>query len=249
MNSFSSSSCPIIAFASGKGGVGKTLLAITYAHALAEQGEKVLLFDGDFGLANIDIQLGLSPEHDLSELISGQKAMNQIITHDFQTGLDLITGRSGHQSLINLPVEKLQQIHDDLMLLATHYDAVIVDLGSGLEKSIQLLAETASLVYVICTDDPASLSDAYAFIKRQLETSPQTDIRVIVNSADSEKEGLRTFETLQKTCTHFLHFQPVLQGIIRRDIHVKEAVRAQQPLLTLFPNTPAASDIRKLLEK
>ena len=161
----------------------------------------------------------------------------------------MITGRSGHQSLINLPVEKLQQLHDDLLLLAPHYDAVILDLGTGLEKSVQLLAETASLVFVICTDEPTALSDAYAFIKRLLETAPQTDIRIIINSADSEKEGVRTFETLQKTCAHFLHFQPTLQGIIRRDTHVKEAVRAQQPLLTLFPDTPAASDIRKLLEK
>ena len=240
---------PLIAFASGKGGVGKTLLAVTYAHALAEQGKKVLLFDGDFGLANIDIQLGLTPPHDLSDLITGKKALNQIVFHDSQTGLDLITGRSGHQSLINLPVEKLQQLHDDLLLLAPHYDAVILDLGTGLEKSVQLLAETASLVFVICTDEPTALSDAYAFIKRLLETAPQTDIRIIINSADSEKEGVRTFETLQKTCAHFLHFQPTLQGIIRRDTHVKEAVRAQQPLLTLFPNTPADSDIRKLLEK
>lgn len=239
----------MIAFASGKGGVGKTFLAITYAHALAQQGQKVLLFDGDFGLANIDIQLGLTPAHDLSEWISGQKALNQIITSDTQTGLDLITGRSGHQALINLPVEKLQHMQDDLLLLATHYDAVVLDLGSGLEKSVQLLAQTAARAFVICTDEPTALSDAYAFIKRLLETAPQTDIRVIVNSADSEKEGLRTFETLQKTCAHFLHFQPVLQGIIRRDTHVKEAVRAQQALLNLFPDTPAASDIRKLLEK
>ena len=70
---------PLIAFASGKGGVGKTLLAITYAHALAEQGKKVLLFDGDFGLANIDIQLGLTPPHDLSDLMTGKKALNQIV--------------------------------------------------------------------------------------------------------------------------------------------------------------------------
>jgi len=246
---YSTHSPTIVSFASGKGGVGKTFLATTYAHALAQQGQKVLLFDGDFGLANIDIQLGLTPEHDLSEWMNGQKALNQIITHDTQTGLDLITGRSGYQSLVNLPIEKLQQIHDDLLLLATHYDNIVLDLGTGLEKSVQLLAQTALCVFVICTDEPTSLSDGYAFIKRLLETTSQPDIRIIINSADSEKEGLRTFETLQKTCSHFLHFQPILQGIIRRDTHVKEAIRAQQPLLNLFPDTPAASDIRKLLEK
>lgn len=118
-----------------------------------------------------------------------------------------------------------------------------------LKNQFNCWRKRAARAFVICTDEPAALSDAYAFIKRLLETAPQTDIRVIVNSADSEKEGLRTFETLQKTCAHFLHFQPVLQGIIRRDTHVKEAVRAQQALLNLFPDTPAASDIRKLLEK
>ncbi len=239
----------LIAFASGKGGVGKTVLAATYAHALVQQGQKVLLFDGDFGLANIDIQLGLSPTHDLADWLNGTHALNQIITHDSQTGLDVITGRNGNQNLLNLPIEKIQQIHDDLLLLATHYDTVVVDLGSGLEKSTQLLAQTTGTVFVICTDEPTALIDAYAFIRQMHTQNPQLTIRVIVNSADSEKQGVRTFETLEKTCTHFLHFQPVLQGIVRRDTHVKQAVCAQQPLLTLFPDTPAAQDIQKLLEK
>lgn len=237
----------IIALASGKGGVGKTFLAVSIAHALANQGKKILLFDGDFGLANVDIQLGLTPKFDISSVLMGKRALNQVVTHDAATGLDIITGRSGAGSLINLPIEKLQLVRDDLMILAKHYDAVVIDLGSGLEKSVQLFAASAGTVYVVCTDEPTSLTDSYAFIKTLRDVNKKADIRIIVNNADSEKEGMRTYETLKKACENFIEFSPPLAGVVRRDTRVKDAVRSQSALMAKHPDSDAARDVKKII--
>ena len=116
----------MIAVASGKGGVGKTWLSICLAHALAKQGQKVLLFDGDLGLANVDIQLGLVAQYDLSSVIVGKVPMTQAISRS-DLGFDVIAGRSGSGSLANIPLSRLQLIFDDLQLLCAQYDKVIID--------------------------------------------------------------------------------------------------------------------------
>ncbi|MBO4644571.1 MAG: AAA family ATPase, partial [Alphaproteobacteria bacterium] len=134
----------MIAVASGKGGVGKTWFSITLAHAFAQNGLKTLLFDGDLGLANIDIQLGLMPSHDLGSVITGKITLNQAICHYEDGNFDIIAGRSGSGSLSNVPLSRLQLINDDLRLLAGGYDRVIVDLGAGVEKPVRLFASSAA---------------------------------------------------------------------------------------------------------
>src|SRR5437868_298096 len=115
----------IIAIASGKGGVGKTWLAVTLSHLFARSGRHVLLFDGDIGLANVDVQLGLTPQHDLSGVLSGRHTLAQAITHYADGGFDIIAGRSGSASLAMLPVEKLQAMASTLAELQRNYDFVI----------------------------------------------------------------------------------------------------------------------------
>ena len=154
----------MIAVASGKGGVGKTWFSISLAHALAKRGEKVLLFDGDLGLANVDIQLGLVAQYDLGSVITGKVPMTQAISKS-ELGFDVIAGRSGSGSLSNIPLSRLQLIFDDLQLLASQYDHVIIDLGAGVEKAVRLFAQKSGTLMVVCTDEPTSLTDAYAFIK------------------------------------------------------------------------------------
>ena len=175
----------MIAVASGKGGVGKTWFSITLAHALAQSGLKTLLFDGDLGLANIDIQLGLMPTHDLGSVIAGKITLNQAICHYDDGNFDIIAGRSGSGSLANVPISRLQLINDDLRLLAGGYDRVIVDLGAGVEKPVRLFASGAASLMIVCTDEPTSLTDAYAFIKMICMEQQQPNISIIVNSANS----------------------------------------------------------------
>jgi flagellar biosynthesis protein FlhG len=237
------------AIASGKGGVGKTWFAITLTQALARKNQRALLFDGDLGLANVDIQLGLMPKQDLGGVIAGRLTLNQAATNYTEGGFDVIAGRSGSGSLANIPLSRLQLLTDDLVLLAGAYDKVILDLGAGVEKTVRMLAETAATVLVVCTDEPTSLTDAYAFIKVMHMERPGQDLRIVINMANSVREGERTFATLKKACEGFLKFSPALAGVVRRDPKVRDTIRNQTPLLVRSPNTEAAQDVEAIAEQ
>ncbi|HVI52165.1 MAG TPA: MinD/ParA family protein [Candidatus Sulfotelmatobacter sp.] len=239
----------VIAVASGKGGVGKTWFSITLAHALARAGQRCLLFDGDLGLANVDIQLGLMPKTDLGSVVAGRLTLNQATVNFPEGGFDIIAGRSGSGSLANIPLSRLQLLADDLNLLAGAYDRVVLDLGAGVERTVRALAANAGTVLVVTTDEPTSLTDAYAFIKVTHMERPGTDMRVVVNMANSTREGERIYNTLLKACEGFLKMSPPLAGVIRRDLKVRESIRNQTPLLTRSPNSEAATDVEALVER
>ena len=233
----------MIAVASGKGGVGKTWFSITLAHASAQSGLKTLLFDGDLGLANIDIQLGLMPMYDLGSVIAGKATLNQAVHHYEDGNFDIIAGRSGSGSLAAIPPSSLQNIADDLRVLAKGYDRVIVDLGAGVDRSIRMFASMAVELMIVCTDEPTSLTDAYAFIKMICTEQQKPRIHIVVNSANSPREGERTYATLLKACHGFLHIDPPLAGVIRRDTRVRDSIRNQTPILIRNPNAEAAEDV------
>jgi flagellar biosynthesis protein FlhG len=239
----------VVAVASGKGGVGKTWFSITLTHALARANQRSLLFDGDLGLANVDIQLGLMPKHDLGSVVAGRLTLNQATLTFSEGGFDVIAGRSGSGSLANIPPSRLQLLGDDLNLLACAYDRVVIDLGAGLEKTVRALASNAGTILVVTTDEPTSLTDAYAFIKVTHQERPGTDMRVVVNMANSIREGERIYTTLLKACEGFLRMSPPLAGIIRRDLKVREAIRNQMPLLTRSPTSEAAADVESIAER
>ena len=239
----------IIAVASGKGGVGKTWFSITLAHALAKTSQRTLLFDGDLGLANLDIQLGLMPKHDLGSVIAGRLTLNQAIIPYEEGNFDIIAGRSGSGGLANIPTSRLQILGDDLALLSSSYDKVILDLGAGVERTVRQLTHNVGACLVVATDEPTSLTDAYAFIKVTHMEQPGADIRIVINIANSTREGERTYNTLLKACEGFLKISPPLMGVIRRDNKVREAIKSQTSILTRFPNTEAAADVEAIAEK
>lgn len=233
----------MIAVASGKGGVGKTWFSITLAHALSGFKQKTLLFDGDLGLANIDIQLGLMVKNDLGNVISGAMTLNQIIHHCEKGRFDVIAGRSGSAGLASMPVGRLQILGEDLSLLAANYNKVILDMGAGVEKPVRILSGMAEKIIVVCTDEPTSLTDAYAFIKIMTMQYPKSDINVVINQANSLREGQRTYDTLLKACNNFLKISPPLLGIIRRDTRVRDSIRNQTSIINRYPTSEAAEDV------
>jgi flagellar biosynthesis protein FlhG len=239
--------CPnLIAIASGKGGVGKTWFSITLCHALAKMGKKTLLFDGDLGLANVDIQLGLTPDKDLGAVVEGSTTLISAITPYTEGGFDILAGRSGSGNLATLPSQKLSDLRNELISIAKGYDTVLIDLGAGVERPVRQMAGPAAFTYIVVTDEPTSLTDAYAFIKLSRAANPSADMRIVVNMATNQNEGQRTYETIRKACESFLHYSPTLAGIIRRDTKVRDAIRAQTPLLTRSPLTEAAADVEAI---
>jgi len=239
----------ILAVASGKGGVGKTWLSITLAQALAAHRKRVLVFDGDLGLANVDIQLGLMPKTDLQTVFSGQVPLKAAVMPYKLGDFDLIAGRSGSGGLASLPMDRLEALGDRLVRLADEYDHVLIDLGAGIEKTVRQLARPASTILVVTNEEPTSLTDAYAFIKLTARDRPGADIRIVVNTAQSSGAGEHTYGTLAKACENFLKFTPPLAGIIRRDPHVPDSIRHQTPLLSRHPNSIAASDVEAIVAR
>lgn len=240
----------MIAIASGKGGVGKTFIAASLAHAFARRDERVLLFDGDLGMANVDVQLGLDPSRDLSAVASGESTLEAAVSPAFggagEGGFDVIAGRSGSGALAGLSRDEATSIAASLSALSLGYDRVVMDLAAGADPALMRLAMAADDILVVLLDEPTALTDAYAFIKMLRLRDDSAQPLVTVNMADGYNEAKIAYQGFAKTCDSFLGFRPVFAGPIRRDQEAKAAIRAQQPLFSRAANGPAATDITRL---
>lgn len=236
----------IIAVASGKGGVGKTFFSITLTQALTRMGKRVLLFDGDLGLANVDVQLGLMPKRDLNDVIRGRLSLDKVVQTYEDGGFDIIAGRSGQASLSALPSQRLAMLRDQLLEVSENYDVVIIDLGAGVDRTVRMFSAMATRTLLVSTDEPTSLTDAYAFIKLGSAAGMSKNVSIVVNQAQSASEGEKTYKTLLKACENFLRLSPPLAGMVRMDPRVRETIRHQTPLLTRSPTTEAATDVEKI---
>jgi flagellar biosynthesis protein FlhG len=259
-----------ITVASGKGGVGKTWFSITLAHSLAFAGDRTLLVDGDLGLANVDVQLGIAPAHDLAGVVAGKVTLDDAISafaggapNDAKTestqvgsrgGFDVLAGRSGGGALAALSKLELTGLALGLDALTNAYDRVVVDLGAGVDQAVTTLSAHGDpdlnsedhAILVLLTDEPTSLTDAYAFIKLMAMRGRASNIRVVVNMAFNEAKGKRTYESLSRACQSFLKIEPPLAGIIRTDPKVKDAIKRQTGLLVRHPQSNAAKDVEKI---
>lgn len=235
----------ILAIASGKGGVGKTWFAITLSQALARQGLRVLLVDADLGLANVDVQLGFQPARDLSAVIAGQVGPQEAaVSHP--AGFDILAGRSGSGSLAMLDAAGLGEVLAMLPRAAARWDRVVVDLGAGLEAPQRRIAALADTLLVLATEEPTSLTDAYAVLKLHGRDRPGGDARIVVNLASDAAAGARTHAALARAAATFLKREVPLAGTVRRDAKVRDAIRHQSPLLTRHPGSPAAQDVEAI---
>ncbi|MBP0463979.1 P-loop NTPase [Roseomonas sp. PWR1] len=233
----------IVAIASGKGGVGKTWFAITLSQALARQGGSVLLVDADLGLANVDVQLGFQPAQDLSAVLSGRAPVEAAAVRHPGAGFDILAGRSGSGALAGLGGTALDAMLSMLARAAGRWGHVVVDLGAGLEAPQRRIAALADTLLVIATDEPTSLTDAYAVLKLHAQDRPGGDARIVVNLAADAASGARTHATLARAANTFLKRDIPLAGVVRRDAKVRDTIRHQTPLLTRHPACNAAQDV------
>ena len=246
------------AVASGKGGVGKTWFAISLANLLAKSGQRVLLVDGDLGLANVDVQLGLLPDRDLGSLIECGLQVEEAVTICAGGGFDVLAGRAGSGSLSTMPAAALERL---LLLLSNveRYDSIVFDLGAGIDRAVRRMACWADTLLVVATDEPTSLTDAYVVLKTHAADrerlslaagQPRSpDVRIVVNQASTHLAGQQTYDTLARVSAAYLQFQPALAGVIRRDERVKDAIRGQTCFPSRYPLSPAAVDIEQLAQR
>ncbi|WP_018995815.1 nucleotide-binding protein [Hirschia maritima] len=243
----------ILAVASGKGGVGKTWLSTTLAASFAKAGKRTLLIDGDLGCANVDVQLGIAPDTDLAAVMAGWVELDDAVTPvnggaSAQGGFDVLPGRSGSGALAELPKEDASRLAAGLTTLAMQYDMVLVDLAAGIDANVMRLARAADRALVVANDEPTSMTDAYAFIKVLRGYAPSVAPWIAVNMADTRVAGRRTYEALARASQTFLGFRPPLAGIVLRDSKVREAIRTQKTLPSIYPEAQAAVDAEQIAE-
>jgi flagellar biosynthesis protein FlhG len=238
----------VIAVVSGKGGVGKTLVSVNLSIALAARGHRVILFDMDVGLANADIMLGVEPAASWPDVLSGHRRLEDVIV-DGPGGVSFVPGSSGVARTANLSEFERHQLAAVMERIAQRYDVVLLDCGAGISHDVVSFAASADTVLVMATPEPTAITDAYAMIKtlaRDHERGtdvqdPLASIGVVVNMAESRREGRDTFERLATVAARFLHLPLGDYGYILRDDHASAAVRERCPVILRYPRCPAST--------
>ena len=242
----------VITVTSGKGGVGKTSLAVNMALQFQRQGKKVVILDADFGLANIEVMLGIRPQYNLADLMFNGKALKDIITEGPE-GIGFISGGSGIKELASLSREQIIMVMEALSELDKLVDVIIVDTGAGIADNVLEFAAASEEVLLVVTPEPTSITDAYALLKTLNHTqdfqASQTVIKLISNRVQSEKEGQEIFDKVSLVADKFLNIQLEYLGFVLNDANVSKAVMHQKPLIQVYPNTPAALSILYLANK
>ena len=233
----------IIAVVSGRRGIGKTWFAVTLAHALSLCKQKVLLFDGDCGLNNIKIQLGLNAANDLNAVIDNRRSLNQVIFSYDKGRFDIAAGNPAGSGLSTVSVGRLQILGDDLNILAQNYDKTILDMGAGMSNAAKVFTGMAGMAVMLCTDEPRSITDCYSLIKLFSGRYPNTALKVVINQAEDINEGLRTYGLLEKACREFLGISLPLLGVIRQDTRVRDSIRNQSSIISRYPQSEASFDV------
>lgn len=246
------SSSRVIAVTSGKGGVGKTSISVNLALQLQEQGKKVVILDADFGLANVEVMLGIRPQYNLADLIFKNKSIEEIITEG-PMGIGFISGGSGVQDLVNLDKEKLKKLIAKLVKLDSLYDIVIIDTGAGISDSVIEFVLSSPEVLLVVTPEPTSITDAYSLLKavnRKKEFDRgQKSIKVIANRVECMEEGKEIYDKISIVVTKFLNIQLEYLGYIPQDKKVANAVIEQRPIYISAPNSEPAIRIKSICNK
>lgn len=235
----------VIAITGGKGGVGKTSVAVNLTVALAARSRRVVLLDGDLGLANADVFLGLSPRYTLAHVISGERTLDEIMVEAPQ-GFHLIPAAAGAADLAQMGAAAHLGLVRAFSALATRLDVMIVDTAAGLSHSVMQFSQAAQHVMVVICDEPASLTDAYALIKVLSRNHGVERFRVLANQIRSAGGGRELFQRFERVAARFLDVTLEYAGEIPDDDCVRRSVRGQRPVLDEYPGSPAARAFKKL---
>jgi flagellar biosynthesis protein FlhG len=235
----------VIALTAGKGGVGKTTLAINLAVAYAKQNKKVLLFDADLGLANIDVLLGIRAKRNISHVLAGESSLAEVCITGPE-GITIIPAASGVQKMAELNMHESRALIHAFSELAEQVDILIVDTAAGISSQVLSFANASQDIVVVVCNDPASIADSYALIKLLHQRFTTQRFGVVANKVNSMEEGQFVFNKLQKISEQFMSLNLHYLGCVPKDDYVSLAARHQRALLEEFPGATAAQAVLSL---
>jgi flagellar biosynthesis protein FlhG len=241
-----------IAILSGKGGVGKSNLALNLSFALNRKGAKVLLMDCDFGLANLDVLLGITPQANVQNLLDNDLNPSGVlvpISSGEGNSFDLLPASSGMVESFDEQHKMPALLIEKIGAITGNYDYVILDIGAGISQTVLNFASMAMMRIVVITPEPTSLTDSYALIKVLSTSRGIRDYLVLINQTESTRQEEQAFKRLSSACSHFLNISPVCLGGIPSDSNLPESVRRQKPLLQVFPDSKSAKHFFTVAEK
>ena len=242
----------VITVTSGKGGVGKTSISINLAIQLKRLGKRVVVFDADFGLANIEVMLGVRPQYNLADMMFRGKDLAEIITQG-EEGIGFISGGSGIQELASMNREQVMFLTSRLIALDKFADVIIVDTGAGISDSVLEFVLASTEVLLVATPEPTSITDAYALLKalnrKEEFVKEDTSIKMISNRVKNDEEGLNVYEKMSVVSDKFLHIPITYLGPVPMDEQISKAVMRQKPVSVIQPEAPSARAIKQIAEK
>ncbi len=238
----------VIAVASGKGGVGKTNVSVNLAVSLSKIGNRVLLMDADMGLANVDIMLGLQTDYNLSHVLDGQKELRDVMVEG-PAGVKVIPAASGVRRMAQLSAMENAGIINAFSELNGDLDVLIVDTAAGIADSVVSFCRAAQEVVVVVTDEPASITDAYALIKVLSRDYKLSKFRLLANMSRSPAHGQQLYEKLARVCEQFLDVTIDYLGTVPFDHDLREAVQKQVPVTVHRPNSVSSKAFQAMAQK
>lgn len=241
----------VITVTGGKGGVGKSNTAINLASGFAKEGKRVIIFDADFGLANIEVMFGTVPKYTLSDVLYGQKKIKDIITEG-PSGIGFISGGSGITNMNNLNEAQIRRAVGLLSGLDDLCDILIVDTGAGISNEVLDFVLASPEVIMVITPEPGSVTDSYALLKA-LYANPKfladTRIYLCANRVSGEIEGRAVFDKMNQVVTKFLYGKIEYLGMVPTDTALEKCVRAQNVVSLVMPQAKSSKAFFDICDK
>lgn len=234
-----------ISITSGKGGVGKTSIVCNLAFELARAGNRVLILDGDLGMANVDIMFGQRAQLNIGHVLDGRCSLEEAMI-EVAKNISLIPGGSGVYGLSRLEVAQKRALLDQVALLNQSFDYMLIDTAPGIDDNVLYLNSAAQEILVVVTPDPSSLTDAYALIKVLHQRCRENRFSIVTNMVKDQMEGRMIFQKLSDVAAKFLCVSLDFKGFIPNDTILRQSIRSQQLVVEVQSRSPSGLAIRGL---
>jgi len=235
----------VVCVSSGKGGVGKSSISVNLAIALSKLGTRVLVIDADFGLANVDVMLGVTSKYDVGHFLRGERTLHEIVQLGHE-GVRFISGGSGVNVLLSMDEEQMSEMISGIVRLDAPIDVIIVDTGAGINENVLSLALASSETIIVTTPEPTAILDAYALVKTIVKRDASQPLHVLINKCEGKKEAQRVQEGFIEVVGRHLGKNINPLGLITYNRDVPLSIKRQVPITVSDPGNSTSREIETI---